>query len=72
MTINCKEFSYLIDRKKIFSDHDIPSLIAYNNCLANEVSELNSKADGLDKENQAINGKIDRLEEQLIASKEMQ
>ena len=72
MTSNCKEFNFLIERKNVYSENDIPSLVSYNKCLTSEIDKLNIKTDDLEDKNQSNNDKIGSLEEQLLASKEIQ
>ena len=48
MSSNCSEFNFLIDRKSIYTSNDIPSLVAYNKCLINEINNLTTKTDELE------------------------
>ncbi|OEE55669.1 hypothetical protein [Vibrio splendidus] len=48
MSSNCSEFNFLIDRKSIYTSNDIPSLVAYNKCLINEINNLSTKTDELE------------------------
>ncbi|EOB1207067.1 hypothetical protein ACIQLR_003233 [Photobacterium damselae] len=72
MTSNCKEFNFLIDRKAVYSSNDIPSLVAYNKCLINEIDTLNGKIGSLEKDNQANADKLVEIKEQLSAKIDIQ
>ncbi|EGQ8142935.1 hypothetical protein GKA54_12335 [Vibrio parahaemolyticus] len=65
MPSNCSEFNYLIDRKSIYSSNDIPSLIAYNKCLVNEINDLKSKSDSLENELESSQQELSLLSQKL-------
>lgn len=70
MPSNCSEFNFLIDRKSIYTTNDIPSIIAYNKCLTNEINELASKTNSLENQLDINQQKLSRLSTKVSDQKE--